>query len=111
MGRRGRGGSWTSSWTGCGRLPKGRAVERQGQEARIAELIATSPHFARLWEAREVVEFRSSVRRYRHPNAGDIEVSFVRLAGAGGALVEPGLSLPGAGQRVGEAAARAGYPS
>ena len=44
------------------------------------ELLTTSPHFARLWEAHDVVEFRSSVRRYRHPDAGDIEVPFVRLA-------------------------------
>ncbi|MEV6542311.1 hypothetical protein [Streptomyces sp. NPDC051665] len=44
------------------------------------ELVTTSPHFARLWEAHEVVEFRSSLRRYHHPLAGDIEVSFVRLA-------------------------------
>ncbi|WP_443073795.1 MmyB family transcriptional regulator [Streptomyces sp. NBC_01478] len=27
-----------------------------------------------------MAKFRSSVRRYRHPRAGDIEVSFVRLA-------------------------------
>ncbi|WP_327400197.1 helix-turn-helix transcriptional regulator [Streptomyces sp. NBC_01288] len=46
----------------------------------IDELVTTSPHFARLWEAHEVVEFRSSLRRYHHPRAGDIEVSFVRLA-------------------------------
>ncbi len=46
----------------------------------IDELVTTSPHFAQLWEAHDVVEFRSSVRRYRHPDAGDIEVSFVRLA-------------------------------
>ncbi|MFJ9241298.1 hypothetical protein [Streptomyces sp. NPDC101776] len=158
--RRGPGGSSTSSWTGCGRLPSGRGGERLRRHAGravppsagrrtgvpghadvqpafvidpcfdvlarnraqevvlgpgirallpeweaeaewragllrqqaayeldnprcrelIDELTTTSPHFARLWEAHEVVEFRSSVRRYRHPRAGDIEVPFVRLA-------------------------------
>ncbi|MEV6511030.1 hypothetical protein AB0M61_33580 [Streptomyces sp. NPDC051642] len=65
---------------GCGRLRRGCVVECHGQEAQIDELVTTSPHFARLWEAHEVVEFRSSLRRYHHPLAGDIEVSFVRLA-------------------------------
>ncbi|MFF4346994.1 helix-turn-helix transcriptional regulator [Streptomyces sp. NPDC001530] len=46
----------------------------------VAELIDTSPYFAQAWETHDVVEFRSSVRRYRHPEVGDLEVSYVRLA-------------------------------
>ncbi|MFG2776748.1 helix-turn-helix transcriptional regulator [Streptomyces prunicolor] len=55
-------------------------VDKPGFAELIDKLVATSPHFARLGEAHEVVEFRSSLRRYHHPLAGDIEVSFVRLA-------------------------------
>ncbi|WP_405865008.1 hypothetical protein [Streptomyces sp. NBC_01515] len=65
---------------GCGRLRRGRVVECPGQEAQICEPVTAGPHFARLWEAHEVVEFRSSPRRCHHPLAGDIEVSVVRLA-------------------------------
>ncbi|MCI3271225.1 helix-turn-helix transcriptional regulator [Streptomyces cylindrosporus] len=46
----------------------------------VDELLATSEEFAALWEQHDVVEFRSSVRRYRHPVVGDLEVSYVRMA-------------------------------
>jgi transcriptional regulator with XRE-family HTH domain len=46
----------------------------------VVELIETSAYFAEVWETHDVVEFRSSVRRYRHPEAGDLELSYVRLA-------------------------------
>ncbi|MFC7265169.1 helix-turn-helix transcriptional regulator [Streptomyces lutosisoli] len=46
----------------------------------VADLLETSPYFAEVWETHDVVEFRSSVRRYRHPEVGDLEVSYVRLA-------------------------------
>ncbi|MFC8519175.1 helix-turn-helix transcriptional regulator [Streptomyces sp. NPDC057257] len=46
----------------------------------VDELLATSEEFAALWERHDVVEFRSSVRRYRHPVVGDLEVSYVRMA-------------------------------
>jgi len=46
----------------------------------VAELLDTSPDFAGMWETHDVVEFRSAVRRYRHPVAGDLEVSYVRMA-------------------------------
>ncbi|MEU6254703.1 helix-turn-helix transcriptional regulator [Streptomyces sp. NPDC047043] len=46
----------------------------------IDELLATSPEFAALWPEHDVVEFRSSFRRYRHPDVGDFEVSYVRMA-------------------------------
>ncbi|MFF4250454.1 helix-turn-helix transcriptional regulator [Streptomyces sp. NPDC001663] len=48
----------------------------------IDELLATSPEFAALWPEHDVVEFRSSVRRYRHPDVGAFEVSYVRMAPA-----------------------------
>ncbi|MGW3035246.1 helix-turn-helix transcriptional regulator [Streptomyces sp. NPDC001178] len=48
----------------------------------IDGLLATSPEFAALWPEHDVVEFRSSVRRYRHPDVGDFEVSYVRMAPA-----------------------------
>jgi len=46
----------------------------------VAELLGTSPDFAEMWETHDVVEFRSAVRLYRHPVAGDLEVSYVRMA-------------------------------
>jgi len=46
----------------------------------VDELLATSPEFAALWKDHDVTEFRSSVRRYRHPEVGDFEVSYVRMA-------------------------------
>lgn len=46
----------------------------------VAELLETSPFFAEVWETHDVIEFRSSVRRYSHPVVGDLEVSYVRLA-------------------------------
>lgn len=46
----------------------------------VDELLATSPEFAALWKDHDVVEFRSSVRRYDHPEVGALEVSYVRMA-------------------------------
>jgi transcriptional regulator with XRE-family HTH domain len=46
----------------------------------VDELLATSPEFAALWQEHDVVEFRSSVRRYEHPVVGAFEVSYVRMA-------------------------------
>ncbi|MFJ2830722.1 helix-turn-helix transcriptional regulator [Streptomyces sp. NPDC087263] len=45
----------------------------------VTELLETSPYFAEVWEDHDVIEFRSSVRRYRHPVAGDLEVTYVRM--------------------------------
>ncbi len=45
----------------------------------VSELCATSPEFAALWSAHDVTEFRSSVRRYRHPVLGDVALTYVRL--------------------------------
>jgi transcriptional regulator with XRE-family HTH domain len=46
----------------------------------VSELLETSPYFAEVWEDHDVIEFRSSVRRYRHPVVGDVEVTYVRMA-------------------------------
>ncbi|MFF4837467.1 helix-turn-helix transcriptional regulator [Streptomyces sp. NPDC001315] len=46
----------------------------------VDELLSTSPEFAALWKEHDVVEFRSSVRRYDHPDVGAFEVSYVRMA-------------------------------
>lgn len=56
---------------------------------RFAELVGglrkSSPRFAELWEAHDVEEFSSSVRLYRHPLVGDLELSNIRLAVEGDA--------------------------
>ncbi|MEV0636572.1 helix-turn-helix transcriptional regulator [Streptomyces sp. NPDC050619] len=44
----------------------------------VGELRSTSPEFAALWQDHDVVQFRSSVRRYDHPAVGAFEVSYVR---------------------------------
>ena len=46
----------------------------------VSELLETSGYFAEVWEDHDVIEFRSSVRRYRHPVVGDLEVTYVRMA-------------------------------
>ncbi|MHC5261115.1 helix-turn-helix transcriptional regulator [Streptomyces sp. UC4497] len=49
-------------------------------EELVSELLSASADFARMWAAHDVTEFRSSVRRYRHPALGEVELTYVRLA-------------------------------
>ena len=47
--------------------------------ALVAELSAASPEFAQWWPAQDVAQFRTRVRRYRHPRAGELVFEYQQL--------------------------------
>lgn len=63
------------------------------QESEVATLIArlrdTSPRFATLWDARDVVPFTTTERQFDHPSAGRLVLDHQRLA----VLDQPELQL------------------
>lgn len=47
--------------------------------AMISDLRERSPDFRRLWDSRDVLSFTPSVRRFRHPSVGLLELRYLRF--------------------------------
>ena len=71
------------------RLEAGRDPLNDGMTALIGELSTRSPQFREHWSQRDVHEHRTGTKIYRHPDVGELEVTYDVFDMPG----EPGLTI------------------